>query len=367
VTIDLGHPEAFHLVLGGKILPVGVARQQRGAGDAAQGGIGLSVLDGIAVEVLDHSRKVDSHATILPVVPTERWAMALTILGALFLTECWQEGTCFDSTLTLGKLSCFMSPRDLQRIARLFPSKCRFVESVGRGAGDVDELLSAMGAKQVDAMDASNFEGATIVHDLNEPLPPHLHSQFDAVIDSGTLEHIFNVPAACRSIMDGLKVGGHFFGILPANNYCGHGFYQFSAEFFYRTFSEGNGFEVRKLFVAPFYVAGKWLDGPVFEVSNPEEMRSRVEIVGKRKMMFLVQARKTAQRSPFAKWPQQSDYAVAWSQGRLSQSHHSRRLGAAITDKIGGIRRVIERLREKRIWTRQCLRNPALKPHRWKS
>jgi SAM-dependent methyltransferase len=294
--------------------------------------------------------------------------MALTILSTLFLIECWQEGACFDSTLTLGKLGCFMSPRDLQRTARLFPSKCRFVESVERGTGNVDDLLSAMGANQIDAMDVSNFEGATIVHDLNEPLPARLRSQYDAVIDSGTLEHIFNVPTACRNIMDALKVGGHFFAALPANNYCGHGFYQFSAEFFYRTFSEDNGFEVRKLFVAPFYVAGKWLDGPVFEVSDPEEMRSRVEIVGNRKMMFLVQARKTAQRSPFAKWPQQSDYAVAWAQRRLSQQqHHSRRLGAAITTKIGGIRRVIERLREKRIWTRQCLRNPALRPHRWKS
>jgi len=72
--------------------------------------------------------------------------------------------------------------------------------------------------------------------------------------------------------MDALKVGGHFFAGLPANNGRGHGFYQFSAEFFYRVFSEENGFQMRELFVAPVWSAGKWLDGSAFEVFDPKEM-----------------------------------------------------------------------------------------------
>lgn len=53
-----------------------------------------------------------------------------------------------------------------------------------------------------------------------------------------------------RSIMQMLKLGGGYFAALPANNWSGHGFYQFTPELFYRTFSEENGFRVSKLLVA---------------------------------------------------------------------------------------------------------------------
>jgi hypothetical protein len=302
--------------------------------------------------------------------------MGVTILNALFFAECWREGARFDSTLTLGRLHSFMWSRDLQRITRLLPSKSKFVESVKRGEVPqyVDDLFTAMGARRIDAMDASDFEGAAILQDLNEPLAAHLHSQYDAVVDTGTIEHVFNTPMACKNVMDALKVGGHFFAGLPANNYCGHGFYQFSAEFFYRVFSAENGFEMRKLFVAPAYVAAKWLDGPVFEVSDPKEVRGRVEIEGKRKMVFLVQAQKVRQEAAFARWPQQSDYSATWSQGsadQLRKGGETRMLQSAaeaygrIMGRIKSIGRLSERIRERRVWTRQCLGNSALKPHKW--
>jgi hypothetical protein len=60
-------------------------------------------------------------------------------------------------------------------------------------------------------MDASDFEGVMILQDLNEPLAARLHSQHDAVVDTGTLEHVFNVPKACKNVMDALKVSGHSF------------------------------------------------------------------------------------------------------------------------------------------------------------
>lgn len=44
-----------------------------------------------------------------------------------------------------------------------------------------------------------------------------MHSKYDAVLDAGTPEHVFNVPAAFKNVMDALKVGGHFFGTLSAN------------------------------------------------------------------------------------------------------------------------------------------------------
>jgi hypothetical protein len=302
--------------------------------------------------------------------------MAVTILNALFLAECWREGARFGSTLTLGRPDCFMWSRDLRRIARLLPRNSKFAESVWRGEvpAYMEELFTAMGATRLDSLDASDFEGATILQDLNEPLAEHLNSQYDAVVDTGTLEHVFNVPTAFKNVMNALKVGGHFFATLPANNYCGHGFYQFSAEFFYRVFSTQNGFEMCKLFVSPAYAAGKWLDGPVFEVLDPEEVKGRVEIEGRRKMVFLVQARKVRQDAVFATWPQQSDYSAVWSRGSASQDRQDNQLTVLqsvakayrkILNRIDGIRRLGERMRERRAWTLQCVGNSALKPHKW--
>jgi SAM-dependent methyltransferase len=302
--------------------------------------------------------------------------MAVSILQALFLVESWREGAHFDSTLTLGRLGHLMSRRDLKRLARWLPKESEFVQMVERGHVPQysDDLFKAMGAIRVDAMDASDFEGATILQDLNEPLAPQFKCRFDAVIDSGTLEHVFNIPGAFKNVMDSLKVGGHFFGGLPANNWCGHGFYQFSAEFFYRVFSEENGFQMRKLFVAPASIAGKWLDGPAFEVSDPKEMRERVEIEGKGLMSFLVQAQKVRDGVAFTKWPQQSDYLAAWARGSGGQRGQTAKptilqyAGKAyrrITRQIGAVGRVAELTKERRIWTRQCLGNSALKRHDW--
>jgi hypothetical protein len=72
--------------------------------------------------------------------------------------------------------------------------------------------------------------------------------------------------------MQMLKLGGGYFASLPANNWSGHGFYQFTPELFYRTFSEENGFRVSKLLVAPACVGGRWLDRPACEVMDPKSL-----------------------------------------------------------------------------------------------
>jgi hypothetical protein len=37
--------------------------------------------------------------------------------------------------------------------------------------GYCEPLLEFMGAKEVKALDVSNYEGAQLIHDLNQPLP----------------------------------------------------------------------------------------------------------------------------------------------------------------------------------------------------
>jgi len=57
------------------------------------------------------------------------------------------------------------------------------------------------------------------------------------VIDGGTLEHVFNFPVAIKNAMQMVRAGGRLSLSPPANNYFGHGFYQFSPELFYRVLS----------------------------------------------------------------------------------------------------------------------------------
>jgi SAM-dependent methyltransferase len=296
--------------------------------------------------------------------------MGVTILNALALLEARAEGASFERTLTLGRLAGFLSPKDLARIARALPPESAFAQAVARGESPtfMDDLFRAMGAREVEALDVSTFEGATIVHDLNQPLPQALHGCFDAVVDGGTLEHVFNVPVAMKNAMDAVAPGGRFYGSLPANNYCGHGFYQFSAEFFYRVFSPQNGFTLEKLLVGRAWAHGRWLDGPAFDVTDPNVMRERVNIGGEGGLLFLVQARKDAAAPVFANWPQQSDYSAQWAESGAANPPAPRSALsplAQMTRKAGGAVRLLRRMHARGKWGRQSRANPALKAHEW--
>ena len=84
----------------------------------------------------------------------------------------------------------------------------------------------------------------TLKHDLNHPIPKRYTETQDIVIDSGTLEHIFNFPQALINISEMLKIGGFIFHFLPANNQLEHGFHQFSAETLLGWYKE-NGYDIK--------------------------------------------------------------------------------------------------------------------------
>jgi hypothetical protein len=49
------------------------------------------------------------------------------------------------------------------------------------------------------------------------------------VIETGSLDHIFNFPVAISNLMQMTRVGGSVFLTTVANNLCGHGFSGFLA------------------------------------------------------------------------------------------------------------------------------------------
>jgi hypothetical protein len=161
-------------------------------------------------------------------------------------------------------------------------------------------------------MDASPYEGADVIHDLNEPIGPELHSCFDTVIDGGTLEHVFHFPNSIRTCMELVKPGGHLILMTPWHNYPGRGFYQLSPELLYGVLSAENGYEVERMLIA---AEGSW-----YSVRKPEELKRRIEIATDDQILLYVTARRINERPIFAKWPQQSDYSAAWQRGSYAES-----------------------------------------------
>lgn len=173
-----------------------------------------------------------------------------------------------------------------------------------------DGLLKAFGIERLDHMDVFTEEGATIMHDLNRPVPDELRQRFDLIFDNGTLEHIFNVPQAIENCAAMCSVGGHVVMVGPANNMCGHGFFQFSPELFFRTFCEDNGFSDAQVLLLEYGVRNR-----DFKVIDPALKKERLEFINSSLVVMVGIARKQRHKEPFwTEWPQQSDYVAYWEE-----------------------------------------------------
>jgi hypothetical protein len=92
---------------------------------------------------------------------------------------------------------------------------------------------------------------------------------------------------------------------LPANNFCGHGFFQFSPELFFSLYSNQNGYQDTEVFLADLSNTTKW-----FKVSPPSNGH-RVDVICSTEVYALV--RTVLREASFSHINvQQSDYAFAW-------------------------------------------------------
>lgn len=176
-----------------------------------------------------------------------------------------------------------------------------------------DEVLRYyLHADSVSSVDHSDYEGATLVGDLNKPLDL---GTFDTVIDFGTSEHIFDVASALRNAIAACKTGGRIIHSLPSNSECGHGFYQFSPELFFSLYSEKNGFSDTLVYIADVMDERHW-----YAVSPPSD--------GKRVMVNSALATyvlccTTKERETATLNVQQSDYIEAWKASESTVGAHT--------------------------------------------
>ena len=220
--------------------------------------------------------------------------MAVDTHALNFLLLASRDGP-FGRTATIGRQNLSVSAEAIKRLFDLseIPDFGPFCETL---------LKRHLGATLVDSYDYSDFEGATHVVDLNKPLIDP--TQYDTVIDCGSLEHIYNAPQALRNVSLLCARGGRILHILPANNYCGHGFWQFSPELFFSLYSRTNGYGETRIFLAGI-ATDRW-----YEVKPPQNGQ-RVDVTSCTKLLILVITRRMS--CFHHDNVQQSDYVHAWT------------------------------------------------------
>lgn len=168
--------------------------------------------------------------------------MGMLIYDALVLAKVSESVRQRRRVLTLGVPTfAFSAGQFLDELkARDFNVKSEEME----GFGSFKDFFLRLGFEGVDALDVSDYEGADIVDDLNDPGVSDRHTQrYDLIYDTGTIEHIFDAPTALRTIVRMLNVGGVVVHASPANGFMDHGFWQLSPDLF-RTFYQTAGFRI---------------------------------------------------------------------------------------------------------------------------
>ena len=228
--------------------------------------------------------------------------------------------------LTVGRL---LFRTRYRRHYRDSADECYFDEYVARHHSDVT----------VESADASEYQGATVLQDMNLPLAernfPH-RGRYDVLIDGGSLEHFFNVPQALQNYHDLLGTNGVIYIMTNANNHFGHGFYQFSSELFYRVFSAENGYQIIECFLEkhPYLAAEVSSRRRVYTAPDPGDRGRRTQFTSCSPVLIHAIARKL-QDGPLAPSIIQSDYQAIWqNEPSLETDSATRRFVIRLFDTV---------------------------------
>jgi len=249
--------------------------------------------------------------------------MGLDTNGIRLLIKAKELGVNFEKVITIGRQNLNLKEKEMNDLlikAGLFNEDAKKIFSQhGNGMNPhskgnfrvySESFFNLLGASVTDSMDVSDYEGATVIQDLNKPMGD-LKKKYTLVLDGGSLEHVFNFPVAIKNCMDLIEKNGYYIGITPSNNFFGHGFYQFSPELYFRVFNESNGFKVIKMF---FFIDKKGT--PIYELLDPLDLRTRSTMVNSAPTYLFIIAQKTEEKVVFEKTPQQSDYeGIGWVKG----------------------------------------------------
>lgn len=160
--------------------------------------------------------------------------------------------------------------------------------------------VNVLAPVQLDPIDLQGELGTAIPHDLNTPAPEWMRNRYDVLVNTGTLEHVFDQRQAWANCHDLVRPGGLMVHGLPWSGWVNHGMYNYQPGFIL-DLASANGYEIVLLWcttINPFSFR------PVF-AGTPDD----VLLVDLRRDSMLHVALRKGPDAPF-RVPMQSGYAV---------------------------------------------------------
>ena len=150
--------------------------------------------------------------------------------------------------LSLGYPDLAVSAEEIERLFGYTPNK--FTEAnkwhgLKDPCPDTLELFQRLGS-ELTIVDFTPETGTEKIADLNYS---HDFGKFDLVIDSGTLEHCFNIGQAFLNAVNAVKVGGAIFHLSPLD-ILNHGFYNLNPTLFHDFYYQ-NEWDMKELKIMP--------------------------------------------------------------------------------------------------------------------
>lgn len=149
------------------------------------------------------------------------------------------------SVLTLGRQDVHATQIELDSFLK---HKKIINDKTGKLLTD-KEFFKKLGYEEVYSIDKFDPGNNDFNFDLNNRID--LQKQFDLVADFGTVEHIFNIAEAIKTMAKHTKLGGMILNISPTSGYFNHGFFCLNPTFFH-SFYLKNGFELVGTFILQF-------------------------------------------------------------------------------------------------------------------
>lgn len=219
--------------------------------------------------------------------------MALTFHTFKYLEKLKNNNLDFGETLTIGRLNNLLRKEDYKQLD-INVSQDIYADNI---------LKNYFNLSSLNALDYSSFEEADIIHDLNTPLNNY-KKQFNTILDFGTSEHIFNIVECFKNISNLCKINGHIIHCLPANNNCGHGFWQFSPELFFSIYNKKNGFNETEIYLINLFDKENW-----FKIKK-QNLGERLELNSSEPLYLLIKTKKIGEN--LYQNINQSDYEQQW-------------------------------------------------------
>ncbi len=242
--------------------------------------------------------------------------MGLTIAGLKWFR--WiqgQYGVNFNDTAMLGRQ--FLYYPGIEKLSTELKNLYK-IEDIIQDDGYSEKLFYSLGAKRCISFDASDYENANVIWDFNENISDDYVKKFSVVLDAGTMEHIFDYPTAIRNAMKMVCYDGHLLLQTPTNNWCGHGFYQFSPDLFISLFQPDNGFIIQNILLVEILSNGNY---KFRNILNENYSQNRYDIKTNYKSDLYIVAKRIGE-IPDELSIQQGFYVDKWKKQESSNSKH---------------------------------------------